>query len=264
MSGSGAISFGTGWTTLALNSSMPTPVIHGFGTGDAIDLTAVAATGVGSFTNGLLTLTGASGAVVATLNFDPAQQDLISTGFRVVPDGSGGTYVVLDGIQTVFEVSTSADLAVALRSSDSGGLNSATNTAYTININADLALNGLLPAIDMASGDTLAIHGLDHSIDGAVNGVATYAGLYLRSGSLALSDLAFENTVQYDLFNFGNEIAFAPTLGTMLTFSNSIAGTGILDISGAGNVVMSGGITGGQTVNIAGSGDVTFGAISGS
>ncbi len=264
MSGSGTITFGTGWTTLAFNSSVPTPVIHGFAIGDAIDLTAVAATGVGSFTNGVLALIGAGGAIVATLNFDPAQQDLVSTGFRVVPDGSGGTYVVLGGIQTVFEVSTLAEFVVALKSIDSGGINSATNTAYTIDINADLALSGLLPAIDLASGDTLAIHGLGHSIDGAVNGVATYAGLYLRSGSLALSDLAFENTVQYDLFNSGNQIAFAPTLETTLTIGNSIAGTGILDIGGAGNVVMSGGITGGQTVNIAGSGDVTFGTISGS
>jgi len=197
ISGSGTITFGTGWTTLAFNSGAPTPVVHGFGVGDVIDLKTVAATGVGSYVNGILTLTGAGGAVVGTLNFDPAQQDLISTGFRVVPDGSGGTYVVLNGIQTVFEVSTFAEFQAALKSINNGGTNSVTNTAYTINIHANLAVTDLIRAVDMASGDTLAIHGLGHSIDGAVNGVATYSGLYLRSGSLALSDLTIQNTVQH-------------------------------------------------------------------
>ncbi|WP_201723629.1 beta strand repeat-containing protein, partial [Bradyrhizobium neotropicale] len=197
ISGSGTITFGTGWTTLAFNSGVPTPVIRGFGVGDAIDLKTVAATGVGSYVNGILTLTGAGGAVVGTLNFDPAQADLISTGFRVVPDGNGGTYVVLNGIQTVFEVSTFAEFQAALKSINNGGINSAGNTAYSINIHANLSVTGLIAAIDMASGDTLAIHGLGHTIDGAVNGVATYSGLYLRSGSLALSDLTIQNTVQH-------------------------------------------------------------------
>ncbi|MET4799716.1 VCBS repeat-containing protein [Bradyrhizobium sp. LB11.1] len=196
ISGSGTITFGTGWTTLAFNSGAPTPVIHGFGAGDVIDLKAVAATSVGSYVNDILTLTGAGGAVVGTLNFDPAQADLVSTGFRVVPDGNGGTYVVLNGIQTVFEISTFADFQAALTSIKNGGINSGTNTAYTINIHADLSVTAFITAIDMASGDSLTIHGLGHTIDGAVNGVATYSGLYLRSGSLAVSDLTIQNTVQ--------------------------------------------------------------------
>ncbi|MVT75951.1 adhesin, partial [Bradyrhizobium cajani] len=196
ISGSGTITFGSGWTTLAFNSGAPTPVIRGFGVGDVIDLKAVAATGVGSYVNGILTLTGAGGAVVGTLNFDPAQADLVSTGFRVVPDGNGGTYVVLNGIQTVFEISTFADFQAALTSIKDGGINSAANTAYTINIHANLSVTAFITAIDMASGDTLTIHGLGHTIDGAVNGVATYSGLYLRSGSLAVSDLTIQNTIQ--------------------------------------------------------------------
>jgi VCBS repeat-containing protein len=196
MSGAGSITFGAGSTTLAFNSGVPTPVIRGFGIGDVIDLTSVSATGVGSYVNGILTLTGTGGSIVGTLNFDPAQQDLISTGFRVVADGRGGTYVVLDGIQTVFEVSTLAEFLIAVRSINNGGVNSAGNAAYTININANLAVTELLPAIELAAGGSLTIHGLGHSIDGAVNGVATFSGLYLRSGDLTLSDLTIQNTVQ--------------------------------------------------------------------
>ncbi|MBR0778071.1 VCBS domain-containing protein [Bradyrhizobium diazoefficiens] len=196
ISGSGTITFGSGSTTLAFNGNAPTQVIHGFGVGDAVDLKTVAATGIGSYANGILTLTDAGGAVVGTLNFDPAQGDLVTTGFRVVPDGSGGTYVVLNGIQTTFEVSTYAELQTALKSINNGGTNSATNTAYTINIHANLALTQYIPAIDLAAGDTLAINGLGHTIDGGVNGVATYSGFYLRSGDVTLSDLTIQNTVQ--------------------------------------------------------------------
>src|SRR4029079_4268231 len=196
ISGSGTITFGSGSATLAVNGNALTQVIHGFGVGDVVELKTVAAPGRGSYVNGVLTLTDAGGGVVGTLNFDPAQGDLLSTGFRVVPDGSGGTYVVLNGIQTTFELSTYAEWQTALKSINNGGINSATNTAYTINIHANLALTQYIPAIDLAAGDTLAINGLGHTIDGAVNGVATYSGFYLRSGSVTLSDLTIQNTVQ--------------------------------------------------------------------
>ena len=69
ISGSGTITFGSGSTTLAVNGNALTQVIHGFGVGDAVDLKTVAATGVGSYANGVLTLTDAGGAVVGT-HFD--------------------------------------------------------------------------------------------------------------------------------------------------------------------------------------------------
>ncbi|XUM20588.1 hypothetical protein ACRAVF_24080 [Bradyrhizobium oligotrophicum S58] len=175
LSGTGAINFGTGDQTLKITGTMPSAVIHGFGAGDAIDLSSISATGVGGFSNGLLSLVGADGiTVVATIHFDPSLQ--ADHGFVVASDNSGGTVVVLDEVP-VFHVASGAQLARVISEISVGGALSRTNQHYEIDISTDFSIDLVLPAIKLAAGDTLTIQGQHHTISGTVNGVPTYAGL---------------------------------------------------------------------------------------
>ncbi|UFZ08664.1 VCBS domain-containing protein [Bradyrhizobium ontarionense] len=193
LNGTGSINFGTGDQTLKITGAMPSAVIHGFGAGDAIDLASISATAVGSFSNGLLSLVGADGiTVVATIHFDPSLQ--APDGFAVVSDNSGGTIVVLDEVP-VFHVASAAQLARVINEISVGGALSRTNQHYEIDISTDFSIDLVLPAIKLASGDTLTIQGQHHTISGAVNGVPTYAGLDLESGSAEIDDLTIADFV---------------------------------------------------------------------
>ncbi|MGC2780813.1 MAG: adhesin, partial [Bradyrhizobium sp.] len=193
LTGAGSINFGTGDQTLKITGAMPSAVIHGFGAGDTIDLASISATAVGSFSNGLLSLVGADGiTVVATIHFDPSLQ--APHGFAVVSDNSGGTIVVLDEVP-VFHIASAAQLARVINEISVGGALSRTNQHYEIDITTDFSIDLVLPAIKLASGDTLTILGQHHTISGAVNGVPTYAGLDLESGSAEIDDLTIADFV---------------------------------------------------------------------
>ncbi|MGJ4953912.1 VCBS domain-containing protein [Bradyrhizobium sp. HKCCYLS20291] len=193
LTGTGSVNFGTGDQTLKITGTMPSAVIHGFGAGDTIDLASISATAVGSFSNGLLSLVGADGiTVVATIQFDPSLQ--ADHGFAVVSDNGGGTVVVLDEVP-VFHVASGAQLARVISEISIGGALSRTNQHYEIDITADFSIDLVLPAIRLASGDTLTIQGQHHTISGTVNGIPTYAGLDLESGSAEIDDLTIADFV---------------------------------------------------------------------
>ncbi|MGJ4929170.1 VCBS domain-containing protein [Bradyrhizobium sp. HKCCYLS2038] len=192
LSGLQSINFGTGMQTLSVTGAMPSTVVHGFGVGDTIDLASINATGVGSFVNNVLALTGPGGAVVATVHFDPAQQNLAPHGFLLVSDGAGGTDVILNEVP-VYHVSTTAQLVRAIHEISVGGTFSSANQSYEIDIVGSFTLDGALPNINLANGDTLTIHGLGHEI----NGAATYSGFLLQSGAVTIDHLTVSGFVRH-------------------------------------------------------------------
>ncbi len=78
-------------------------------------------------------------------------------------------------VQTDFTAANAADLANDLVAIDIGGAQSATNTNYTITLTGAINLAAELPAINLASGDTLTIIGGGNTLDGA----NTYRGLFV-------------------------------------------------------------------------------------
>jgi large repetitive protein len=196
LTGSGSINFGSGGQTLKITGAMPGAVVHGFGVGDTIDLASISATGIGSFVNNVLSLVDAGGATVATINFDPAQQNLAPHGFLLTPDGSGGTAVELNELP-VFHVASATALARAIAEINVGGVFSQPNQNYEIDIVGDFSLDQMLPVIKLASGDTLTVQGQHHTISGAVDGVPTYSGFDLESGSAAINDLTIADFVAH-------------------------------------------------------------------
>ncbi len=93
---------------------------------------------------------------------------------------------------TVFNVATEADFDAAIVAIDAGGADSAPNTAYVIQVATDLSMTADIPAITLASGDTLTIMGdnpdntnLSATIDGGGS-----RGFIVNSGSVIISDLS--------------------------------------------------------------------------
>ncbi len=91
---------------------------------------------------------------------------------------------------TSYTARDAAGLNAALQAIDLGGAFSAPNTSYTINLTADITLDQQLVALNLASGDTLSIEGNGHTLDGA----GTYNGIFDYSGSVAIDDLAINDT----------------------------------------------------------------------
>jgi large repetitive protein len=252
VSGTGAITFAQPLTTLQIDSGVPTATFDGMGASDAIDLRGVAVASIGPVINNSIALFDAGGATLGTLHFDPAQQGLATTGFLVSPDGHGGTTVRLSTNQ--FMVSTAAELALVMNEINNGGILAQTNTSYEIDLTGDISLTANLPAISLASGDMLTVGGNGHTLSGGV-------GFELRSGGFAPTGLTIANTTTNIglFFEGGGPANFSAALGQTLTENIPISGNGTVDISGAGDVLLSGGfVSGSQTIDISGSGDVTL------
>ncbi len=90
---------------------------------------------------------------------------------------------------TSFTVGSEADLNAALAQIDVSGASSAPGTAYTIAFSSSVTLSSDLYAINLAQGDTLAIQGGGHTLDGG----GTHRGLFAYAGSITVSDLAINN-----------------------------------------------------------------------
>ncbi|MCP3390548.1 VCBS domain-containing protein [Bradyrhizobium sp. CCGB12] len=192
LSGLQSINFGTGMQTLSVTGAMPSAVVHGFGVGDTIDFATINATGIGSFVNNVLTLTGPGGVPVATVHFDPAEQNIAPHGFLLVSDGTGGTELKLNEVP-VYHVSSTAQLVRAINEISVGGVFSSANQNYEIDIVGSFTLDGALPDINLALGDTLTIHGLGHEISGA----STYSGFVLESGDVTIDHLTAADFVRH-------------------------------------------------------------------
>src|SRR5262249_44925136 len=65
------------------------------------------------------------------------------------------------------------------------------NTNYTITLTGAINLGAELPAINLASGDTLTIIGGGHTLDGA----DTYRGLFVYAGTVAVQNLTIAHAV---------------------------------------------------------------------
>ncbi|WFU22125.1 VCBS domain-containing protein [Bradyrhizobium sp. CB1717] len=107
------------------------------------------------------------------------------------PTGPGGSTVLTNNTQPIFNVASAADLAGVLAALDSGVLASV-NTHYVINLTADITLTANLPVIALGSGDTLTFEGNGHTIDGG----NTFGGFYLSSGDATFSDLRMQNLTE--------------------------------------------------------------------
>ena len=102
---------------------------------------------------------------------------------------------------TSFTVSNESDFSQVLSFIDSGGANSHTNTAYTINILATggtLDLTTDLNAINLASGSSLTINGNAETLDGGyqanVAGSGS-SGLFVLAGTVTVNNLTIADSV---------------------------------------------------------------------
>ena len=316
VTGSGHITFSVPDAVLKIASGVPTTTFFGMADGDVIDLGGIAAASISSLGGNNYALLSSGGATLGTLHFDPSQNLALDAPI-LVADGTGGTNVRLHDIP-VFTASTAAQLAALITEIDAGGVYSLANTSYEIDLTGAIALTANLPAINLASGDTLSIVGNGNTVSGALNGAATYAAFNLQSGSLSLSNLTISHTsngygsglgvwsgtsatlsnvifsdnhapglvggaivvVSGSSLTLGagsfsgdtaalgaaiwldgsSTITFAPPTGQTLTVANSIGGgNGTINISGPGDVTLSGGFdSGSQAINVSGPGNVTL------
>ncbi|MGE7415086.1 hypothetical protein [Methylobacterium tarhaniae] len=90
---------------------------------------------------------------------------------------------------TSFTVASTADLNAALQQIDLGGGSSAPDTTYTISFCQDVTLTGQLYAINLASGDKLAIQGNGYALDGG----GQYNGFFVYAGNVSIDDLAINH-----------------------------------------------------------------------
>ena len=250
--GTGAITF-NGAETLQIDAAAQPAsggtfanAIADFGAGDTIDLRGFAlATGAGQETLGFAgnSLTIGNGVASETLTLAGA----LPSAVLAEGDGNGGTDLVgfadmtgavaaalagrnvtLLSLSPVpsFNVASASDLINVLTAIDVGGLLSALNTNYVVNLSGNLTLPANLPAIDLAAGDTL-----------------TFSGNASLSGQgLTLDDAT---------------VVFAPPAGQTLTVNDAIAGSGLIDMAGDGNLTLAGPITG-MTIEMSGTGNLSL------
>ncbi|MDA8248129.1 MAG: Hint domain-containing protein [Rhodospirillales bacterium] len=96
--------------------------------------------------------------------------------------------------QTAFTVTDQASLAAAIDAMDLSGAASAPNTSYSITIaggaGTAIQLTSDLPAINLASGDTLFINGGGATL----HGDGHQRGLFVYAGNVAIGNLTISNT----------------------------------------------------------------------
>ncbi len=90
-----------------------------------------------------------------------------------------------------FIVGSESDLNAALAQIDLTGASSAPSAAYTITLSSNITLTTDLYAINLAAGDTLAIQGNGHALDGG----GVHRGLFAYAGSVEVSNLAIDDAV---------------------------------------------------------------------
>ncbi|MCW3475745.1 beta strand repeat-containing protein [Limobrevibacterium gyesilva] len=100
-------------------------------------------------------------------------------------------------MQTAYTVSTEAELTAAILDINLGGANSVADTAYTITLDTSLdpsgylSLSANLPAINLATGDTLTIDGQG----GLLNGAGVARGFYVYAGNVTIENITIASAV---------------------------------------------------------------------
>jgi hypothetical protein len=184
-SGTGGVTFAHANATLMIGQGdAPSGAISGFAPGDTIDLAGIGTATAATLTGSTLSVTGGSSPVSLTI---ASPGSYAGETFTVAADGSGGTEVTLNTLQTSFSVSNAAQWNAAVQAIDLTGTDSHANTAYTITITASFTIGATaLDAINLASGNTLAVQGGSNTIDGG----GTQRGLFVYSGVVTVQDLA--------------------------------------------------------------------------
>src|SRR5215831_13415944 len=106
------------------------------------------------------------------------------TSFNVTSE-NGASSTALSGLNNV------------IQSIDVGGANAATGTNYIVTVAGPIDLTTDLTAIDLASGSTLTIVGVDSAGNPAIatiDGLGDQRGFFVYSGSVTLADLQIANT----------------------------------------------------------------------
>src|SRR5271157_3023264 len=92
----------------------------------------------------------------------------------------------------VYTITSEADLDAAIAAIDVGGTASAANASYIFLITTDLSLSSDIPAINLATGDTLSIQGdnTDNTNLSAVIDGGGSRGFIVNSGSVNIANLS--------------------------------------------------------------------------
>ncbi len=176
-----------------VNGRFPSTLL-GLQANDAIDLPGLhfdAATASVSLTVGQLSVSSEGMTVIL-----PVAGILPGTPFLLSSDGTGGSLVHRFNNGSGFQVSTEDQLNQAIRALDVGG--TAAGSGLPIHLNANIALSSELLAINLPSGQSLAIdstNGTGGAAHFTIDGGGTQRGLLVYSGGVTLENLTIENAV---------------------------------------------------------------------
>ena len=200
--GTGTISFTTGDdATLKLENAALTAnnfatTISNFVSGETVDLAGLQYNSSNSFsynaTTGQLAVTVNGVTDTLTLSNLP-----LGSQFVLSDDGTSAHGTDIKTLYTnSFTVGSESQLNSAILQIDSGGLNAATNTAYTINLSSSFSLTTGLDAINLLSGSSVTING-SNGAGGSytINGNGNERGFFDYAGTLNLKNLKIQNAV---------------------------------------------------------------------
>jgi hypothetical protein len=89
--------------------------------------------------------------------------------------GSSGGSVLAANQQPTFAVGSLSDLTAAFQEVSTGGMFTATNTNYVINLTADIPSAASMPRLTLGAGDTLTINTNGHLFDGSSTPELTFS-----------------------------------------------------------------------------------------
>ncbi|MET4799715.1 hypothetical protein [Bradyrhizobium sp. LB11.1] len=172
--------------------------VEAFGTGKAGDIITLYADGgttaIGSGTvdqTGHFAVYSTNGlALGAGAHTVTATQTLVNGAGSATSAASATSNVNVATTATSFTITTAAELVADIAAIDLTGAYSHVNTHYTFNIVGDLVLSTQLAAFNLASGDTLTIHGNGRTLD--AHGLP---GLFVYSGTIDIDNLSIINAV---------------------------------------------------------------------
>ncbi len=140
---------------------------------------------------------------------------------------------------TSFTVNSETELNAALAQIDLTGAASAPSTAYTISLSSSVTLATDLYAINLAQGDTLAIQGNGHTLDGG----GAHRGFFAYAGGISISNLAINDAQAVGGQGYGGGGAGAGLGGGLFVAAGasvSLDGVSFSDDNAVGGVVING------------------------
>ncbi|MBV9579125.1 MAG: hypothetical protein JO057_11095, partial [Chloroflexi bacterium] len=169
-------------TELVIDSGVSVAnTLLGFAPGDTIDLKGFGSPSSISVSGSTVTVT--AGSNTETLDVTPRTGDVLTAR----PDGAGGTDIMaFDSGQTI---TTEAQLNQDLEALGGAVLPSSAAHAVTLKLGGNFTLTTPLEAINLSSGVTLTIDGLNHTINGGFD----QRGLFVYSGTVTIENLTLQD-----------------------------------------------------------------------